>query len=156
MRIKVFLYAVLLSFFWAAQLFSRFAIDEIRIILYLGSGDEVILTSDIKPRLDGVPQTLRDLILEVLMLEDARRLKLSVSEEDVERFFVELQKKNRISRETLKAAMLQEGYDFEEGKEKIRKNQLVSQIISILVKSDKRLIIQKEEVEKYYSKYPKK
>lgn len=133
---------------------DRRVIDEIRAIVYHDSGSNPILTSDLKPELDGTPCTLGDALCNELMLLDAQRLNINVSPDDADKYLDSLQKANHMSRAAMEQVMLDMGYTYEEGKEKLRRKQMIEQVIDFRVKSDKRFIVQREDVEAYDNEHP--
>ncbi|HBL98531.1 TPA: hypothetical protein DDZ86_02715 [Candidatus Dependentiae bacterium] len=134
---------------------ERTIIDEIRAIIYHANGSELILSSDIRPSLEGRDRTLRDIIIQRLMAVDAQSLHITVTAEDAERFLGELQRINGLSREAMLEAFLEHGFNYEEGIAQLQMRQLVDQIIDVRVRTNKKLIIQQEDVENYEIAHPK-
>ncbi len=92
-------------------------LDQIVAIIYHVEGNELVLDSDRFGALDGKPKSLREIVIEKLMLLDARRHKISVPEETLDRFIGQLLKNNGWSRFELIDFLEKRGYSFEEGRD---------------------------------------
>jgi hypothetical protein len=133
---------------------SRIIVDEIRAVVYHEDGARIILSSDIKPDLDGRPRTLRDAVLEEIMLLEAEHLHFTVTDDDAEDYLAELQKNNHMSRAAMERVMEDMGYSYAEGREKLRRRQAIERLIDFRIRSDKRFIVTREDVEKFESEHP--
>ncbi|KKS68619.1 MAG: hypothetical protein UV38_C0001G0160 [candidate division TM6 bacterium GW2011_GWE2_42_60] len=138
----------------AASSAERTIVDEIRVIAYHQGGSELILSSDIRPSLEGRPRSLRDIVLQRLMVLDADSLHIAVTSDDAERFLGELQKMNGISRDAMLEVFRELGYSYEEGLEQLRYRQMIEQILDVRVRTNKRLIVQRSDVEEYEKEHP--
>lgn len=127
-------------------------IDEARAVVYFKGGSVPIADSDLKA-LDGHPVTLRDAVLRQLMVIHGRPF-VQVTPDDVEKTLGELQKANGVTREEMLHAFESAGFSQEEGLAEIERQQIVSQVLEVRVRSDKRLIIQKSDVEDYDREHP--
>lgn len=126
---------------------ERKIVDEIRTVVYHEDGARIILASEsTRPDLDGRPTNLKDAVCEELILADAQRFHITVTPDDVERYLAELQKNNRMSRAGLEQAMEEMGYSYQEGMEKLRRRQIVEQMIDSRVRGDKRFMVTQEDV----------
>lgn len=148
----IILLPVLLSV--ARLIASRVIVDEIRAVVYHEDGARIVLTSDLKPDLDGRPRTLRDRVLEEVMLLEAEHLHFNVTDDDAESYLAELQKNNRMSRAAMEQVMEDMGYSYAEGRELLRRRQAVEQLVDFRVRSDKKFIINREDVEKFEAEHP--
>lgn len=133
---------------------ARTVVDEVVAVIYHKSGVIVIAASDIKPTLEGRPRTLRDCVLQMLMVLDADDMHVTVTSEEAERFLGELQKNNNISREGMVSLFEGLGYTFEEGLEELRCRQMVEQIVDFRVRSNKKFLVQRAEVVAEYESNP--
>lgn len=127
-------------------------IDESRATVYFKGGSVPITDSDLKA-LDGHPVTLRDAVLRQLMVIHGRPF-VQVTPDDVEKTLGELQKANGLTREAMLHAFEAAGFSQEEGFAEIERQQIVNQVLEVRVRSDKRLIIQKSDVEDYDREHP--
>ena len=143
-----------LSFFEGSLNASRVIVDEIRAVVYHEDGARIVLTSDIKPDLDGRPRSLRDAVLEELMLVEADHFHITVTDDDAEDYLAELQKMNHMGRAGMERVMEDMGYSYAEGREKLRRRQAVEQLVDFRVRSDKRFIVTREDVEKFEAEHP--
>lgn len=133
---------------------ERIIVDEMRAVVYHEDGARIILSSDIKPDLDGQQHTLRDVVLEELMLIEADHFHITVTKDDAEDYVAELQKTNHMSRAAMERLMEDMGYSYDQGLEKMRRRQTIEQLIDFRVRSDKRFIINREDVEKFEAEHP--
>ena len=69
-------------------------VNEIVAIVYSIEANEPILLSDLQAGIDGQPKTLKDVVLERLILLDARKYKITVTDEEIDRFLAQLLKQN--------------------------------------------------------------
>ncbi len=133
-----------------------FLVDEILVTIYHADGAEIITKSDVEHVLlgGGIP-SLRDKILEELMILDAKKIGISISREDAEDFMAKLQKTRGVSRYEMMRMFQEFGYSFDEGLEALRRRQIVEQIMDFRVRSDKRVVVQKEELLAYAKENPR-
>lgn len=131
---------------------SEVLVDEILAIIYYNGGSIPITVSSMKS-LDGHNVTLREAILRQLMVINGQQF-AQVSDDDVERILSDLQRANGLSREAMLKAFEAAGFTQEEGFAELKQQQIVSQVLEVRVKSDKRLIIQKGDVEQYDREHP--
>lgn len=149
MRMYIFL-ALLIS----SVLTGRILVDEVVAVIQHGEGAMIITRSDVRPGLDGMPRTLRDVVLEYLMVLDAQKLKITISDEDVDRFLMQLQKQNGLTKTAIERLFEQLGYTYQEGREQLRVKQMIETIVDFRVKSDKRLMIEEQDVSAAYQAHP--
>lgn len=133
---------------------EQVVIDEIVAILYHPGGTDIVLRSDLKKSLDGRPFSLRDILTQRLMVLDAQSMNITISQDDAERFLGELQKMNHLTRDEMIAAFADQGFSYQEGIEQLRRRQMVEQIIDLRIRSDKTLMITKQEVAAFDEQNP--
>ena len=131
-------------------------LDGILAVIYHDEGTEIILLSDLRPPLDGndEPRTPRQAIIERLMVLDAKTLKVMISEDEVDRFIAQIQKQYNMSRIGMERLFHSRGYTYNEGREQLLNKQYIEHAIEWRVKANKKLIIQRPEVEEYYRANP--
>jgi hypothetical protein len=127
-------------------------IDEILVTIYTKEGTHLILKSDLRPRLDGSPRTLRDIVLEFLLVLKAEAIKMLITDDEIERYLAQIQKDNKMTRKALERLFAELGYTYEEAVEQLRRTQMVGGLIEHKIKS--RLIIQESEIIAYYDAHP--
>jgi len=88
------------------------------------------------------------LINERLAAQEISRLKISVSEEDVDETIGRILEENRLTQETLEAELRKDGRTLEDLREQIRKNLEQSKLVSFEVRS--KTVITNEMIEAYY------
>jgi len=128
-------------------------IDEIVAIIYTGEKQVVIAHSDIRPGLDGMPRSIRQIILEHLMIIDGEKL-ITVTEEDIDRFISHLQKENNLTQDAVKSLFRELGCTVEEGRELLRKRQIIDGILGYRVREDKNLNVTRQDALDYYAAHP--
>ncbi|WP_448382725.1 peptidylprolyl isomerase [Desulfosoma sp.] len=127
--------------------------------------DDVILNSELQKRVEGVvkaaeqlrdapplgsadtlrKEVLRQMIREKLTAQEVARLKISVSESEVEEALTSLQKSNNVSRQQLEAMLKQEGRSLDQFKRMIRQDLERARLIERVLKS--KTVITDEQVQ---------
>jgi parvulin-like peptidyl-prolyl isomerase len=125
-------------------------INEVAAIIYHSEGTQYILRTDLRPGFDGQVKTLRDAIIEALMVFDAQAMHINVTKEDVDRFLAQRQREEGMSLKEVKRMFSELGMTFEEGIEQLRRMQMVQAILDFRVRGDKRIIVDRSAVEEYY------
>jgi peptidyl-prolyl cis-trans isomerase SurA len=96
-------------------------------------------------------QALQVMIDEELIRQEAGKLKLTVSEKDLELAISDVMKKNNLTRDQLEDALRQEGKSIESYKSSILRPQLLRlRVLNVQVRS--RIMVGEEEVKAYYQK----
>lgn len=139
---------------FASSLVAYRVIDEIRVIIFTSQGNVLITTSDIRPGLDGRVRDLRQVIIETLMVLDAIKLTINISDDDVERFLAQLQQEQGYSRVELIQFFKELGFSYEEGREQLKRKQMVDAIIDYRVRSNKQMVVTQQAVEEYFQEHP--
>lgn len=136
--------------------FSRYElVDEIRVTIYHAGGTEIITTSDIRKGLDGQQRGLRDIVLDELVAIDAVKMHIIITDEEIDRFLASMQKEQGMSREMFMRLFKELGFEtYEEGREALRKKQMIDQILEYRVRTSKLLQIEHDEAEAYYNEHP--
>jgi len=124
-------------------------VDEILVTIYSDQGKQNICISDIRPWLDGSPRTLNDVVFDRLKLLDAQSLGLEVSEEKADQFLANIQHKHNMTRDQVEDLFSQLGYTYEEGREMLREQQMIERIVEYRVSSDRRLLVQRADIQAY-------
>ena len=138
---------------------EKYVLDEIRAVVSTKQTTAIVLTSDIRPALTGEPRTLRDLIIEQLMLLDAHRLNIVVSDDDVEKYIKQLQKNNGSTPEEIDELFKALGYNsylrgskvISEGREQLRRKEIIDQLLAYRIQNNKKLAITKQDVEAFWA-----
>ncbi len=93
-------------------------------------------------------ELLSRMIEESLVQQRIRALKLSVSEEEIETALLDVQKKNQLTREALKEAVLVQGLTFEEYRDNLRQQILRYKLVGTEVRSQ--VDVTEQEVVEYF------
>lgn len=93
-------------------------------------------------------ELLSRMIEETLVQQRIKALKLSVSDEEVETALLDVQKKNKLTREELKEAVLAQGLEFEAYRDNLRKQILRYKLIGEEVR--RQVDVPEREVVEYY------
>ncbi len=133
-----------------------YVLNEVRAIVYGPASTALILTLDIKPTLERRPRNLRNLVLEELMLIEARKMKMPITEEDVDRNLKQIQKLANYTMEQITQLFATLGYSLKEAKEQIRRREILERLISFKVRSNKAATITSAEIEEYWNDNPEK
>lgn len=144
---KKIILSVLLTAYISAE---QYPINGILAVIYHDTGSLIILDSDLRPTLEGQPRTIRQVVIDNLMVLDAQRLHIDVTEEETNKFLSHLQKENGLTREAIFDVFKSLGYTEEEGLEEVRRKQIMEQVIDRQVRSKKKFLVQKEDVQKYF------
>jgi parvulin-like peptidyl-prolyl isomerase len=131
---------------------KRRTIDKIVAIIYHTEGKSIILQSDLKPGLDGISKPLEQLINERLILMEAKKLKVEVDEDQVNRYLAQIQKHNNLTQDDIKRIFKEAGFSYKEGIENLRIIQTIELMLENRVKS--KVFIDKKEIEEYYKNNP--
>jgi hypothetical protein len=136
----------------APEIAKRQTADKLRAIVYHAEGRLLICDSDLRADLSDTVPTLRDAIIKELILLDAKKLKIPVSEAEIDRYLARVQEQLSMTRQDLIVFFKERGYTFEQAKRELEKNLLVESTIDARVKS--KAFVPKSEIEKYYKDHP--
>lgn len=148
--------SILLTYTLCTHAGEQYPINGILAVIYHDNGSQILLDSDLRPTLEGQPRTIRQVLLDNLIVLDATRLHIDVTTEETNRFLSHLQKENGLSRDAIFEVFKSLGYTEEEGLEEVRRKQIIEQVIDRQVRSKKRFLVQKEEVQKAFDANPPK
>lgn len=125
-------------------------IDEIKVFVSSQSDSAIILKSDVeKPGLDGASRNLRDLVIEKLMLFDAKKLNIKTTDEDIDKMLANIKKRYNLSEQDFRSLQT------DEFKAQLNKNTTLDRLLDFRVPS-KRIPVSTQDVEEYLEKNPKK
>ncbi len=133
---------------------EKVLVNEVLVVVYHAEGTAAILASDVRPGLDGRMPSLREVVLNKLMEFDALYHKIIVTPEQAEQYIENIQKQNHLSRTAVESLFREAGYTYLEAREYLRTRQMIEQVVEFRVKSDKRMIVAREEVEARYKENP--
>ncbi len=131
---------------------KRTAVDKVLAIIYHTEGSTIILQSDLRPDLSDQVPSLREAILKELILLDAKKYKITVSEAEVDRHLARIQESLKKTREDLEEFFKERGFTFEEARRELEKGLLIETTVSERVRS--KAFVPESEVKKYYEEHP--
>ncbi len=128
---------------------DKYILNEVLAVITGGSRASLVLAGDIKPSLDGRPRTLRDIVLEELMLLDAEKLHLTATDDDVEKYLKQLQK--AYSQKQIEESLQAMGFTMADVREQLKRQDVINRLLDYRVRNDKRLVINRPEIEEYWA-----
>jgi len=96
-------------------------------------------------------RTLENRIIQALQLQEARRLELKVTDEDVDKAIADIESENNIPAGQLEKIIKAQGMDIAQYRKALHDRLLTSKLINIAVRS--RLKVSEESMREYYRKY---
>ncbi|RMG92977.1 MAG: peptidylprolyl isomerase [Zetaproteobacteria bacterium] len=90
-------------------------------------------------------------IVKILQLQEAEKLDLKVSDEELQQAIANIEERNHLLPGQLEKALMVQGIDFEEYKKNLRDQLLISKLINIAVRS--KIQISEEAMREYYRRY---
>lgn len=129
-----------------------YTVDKVLALVYTTEETSLVLQSDLRPGLDGASKALEDVVLERLILADAKRMKVTVSEAEIDRYLAKVEEQHKLTREQTKELFKSMGYSYEEARNQLRNMQMVEQIKDHKVRN--KAHVGTKEIEKYYTEHP--
>ncbi len=93
-------------------------------------------------------QVLESLINDILIEQEAARLKVTVSETELDSQIDDLKKKNNLTQQQLQTELLKEGMTLKDFREKLRKDNVKKRLLGYMV--HRKAMVTDEEVREYY------
>lgn len=148
--------SILISLFinWPLIIGAPKLLDQTVATIYHPEAKVLLCQSDIGPGFSGGPRTLDDVILEELILLDAKKLKIDVTDEDVDRFLIQLQKNANLTPAQINMSFKELGYSPAEGKIQLKRMQIIQETVGFRVRMQKELVVTQEAIEEEYKKNP--
>ena len=112
----------------------------------------LILQSDLRPDLNDKVPTLNDTILRELIVLDSKKLKIPISDAEVDRHLARVQEQLKMTRDDLMAFFKQKGLTLEQAKAELKKTLLIETTIDHRVKS--KSYVSNGDIEKYNNEHP--
>ncbi len=131
---------------------DRSIADRVLVNLHHPEGRVLILQSDLRPDLAGNVPDVQDLLLKELILLDAKKLRLPVSEADVDRHIARVQEQLKMTRADLIDFFKERGRTFEEAKKELEKGLIMEMTVEHRVKSKAQVPL--SEIEAYHKEHP--
>lgn len=131
---------------------NKVVLDKTIAVIYHPEEIVVISTSDLRPGLDGASKTFNQVLLEKLMVLDAKMLKITVTEEDVDKQLATVQKEHNLSRADVLAIFKQAGLSVAQARADLRDQQMIQTIIDARTRS--KTAVSAKELEEYCTANP--
>lgn len=130
-----------------------FVDDTILTVIYDEEESIVITQKDLqRPNILGRPHTLQDLKLDALICRDARKLKVTIPDDVLNRMLEQIQKQNNISLEQFLEILKAENHTLTTYLEELKNMQLINSMLDFRVHS--RATVSYENIMKYYNDHP--
>jgi hypothetical protein len=151
--VKRAFYGGILLLYASVCLSDQRTLNEVRASITGPQETVLIVTLDIRRGLSGEERTLRDIVLEELMLLDAQKLGIQVNKEEVDTHINQLQKTYGHTRSQLEALFQSLGFTNEEGYEQLRRKKVIEKILGYRLSMGKRDVVTAEDVEAYWREH---
>ncbi|HTM06177.1 MAG TPA: SurA N-terminal domain-containing protein [Patescibacteria group bacterium] len=136
-------------------LLSKQFIDDRTLCIIPDTEEAIVITQKDLTRANilGKPQTLVNLKLDALICQDARKLKISIPDDVIERMIEQIQKQNNISFDQFEALLTAEGHTMDSYRQELKNIQLINTMLDFRVYS--RANVSYEDITKYYNEHPR-
>ena len=98
----------------------------------------------------AIAEVLADMITDILIEKEAERLKVTVSETELDSQIDELKKKNNLTQQQLKDELAKEGLTLKQFREKMREDNIKKRLLGYMV--HRKVLVTDDEVRDYYEK----
>ncbi|MDX8413028.1 MAG: peptidylprolyl isomerase [Mariprofundales bacterium] len=105
----------------------------------------------VPPRAQVEKRVLHSKVDEQLQLQQAKRLDLTVSDDDINQAMSEVEKRNKIPAGELASVLKAQGVDIADYRQQLHNQQLIGKVINIDVRS--KIQVSEESMREYYRKY---
>ena len=96
-------------------------------------------------------RTLDSMILDILVAEEAKRLKIKISPSEVDARLADIMKQNRLTKPQFEAVLARDGLSIKELRKNIERQMLNQRVLGVEV--GRRTVVTPEEVKKYYEEH---
>lgn len=126
--------------------------DKLLAIIYHSEGTVLICQSDLKADLSDKERTLKDAVIRELIILDGKKINMSVTDAEVERYLARIQEQLKLDKEGLIAFFKKEGLTLDRAKKELEKNILIEKVIDARVMSKSHP--SQFDLQDYYEKNP--
>ncbi len=128
-------------------------IDSIVAVVYGPERTRIICDSELRRMgIDGRRRTLPDIILEELMYQQTIKYKIPVDESAIDKYLLDIRRKNNLSLEQVKDIFKRSGYTYQEGREQLAMMYASSTMVELKIMQ--RLGVTEQEVLAFYEANP--
>ena len=131
---------------------KRKVVDELQAIIYHPEGTTLICQSDLRTEMSGRVPSLKDAILRELIVLDGKKLKIPVTESEIERALARAQEQLKMDKEELIAFFKKQGFTLDEAKKELEKSILVENVIEARIRSKSH--VSSKDLEMYHKNNP--
>lgn len=137
---------------------KRKTVDRVLAIVYTPEGMVPICQADLRPGIDGTPRTLKDVILNNLVLMDGKKSKILKDDNDSEqkeedaKYLYKIQKQHKLTNDDIIELFKGMGYTYEEGLKELHNMRVTDTVLDIKVRS--KIMPDKKDIEKYCAENP--
>lgn len=127
-------------------------IDSIIAVLPHKDGDILICASDLQSPLDRKKHTLREAIIDGLLVVEARNLGIIPTKTMVDGIIANIQKRLKITPDQLEEMFAEQGLTTEEARDMLKRRRMVEEVVNMMVRVDDP---SKEEIAEYHAAHIK-
>ena len=128
-------------------------LDGIRAVFRGSEGTDLILSSELqRPKLDGSPATLQEMLIDLALAQEAKKYRLWPSPEDVDKQLRMLSEANKKTPKEFDDLLLTIGYTPSEGRLAFAQINAVNALVGFKITGN--LIVPESEVTNYYNENP--
>lgn len=131
---------------------KRIVADKVLAIIYHPEETKLICQSDLQADLTERVPMLKDVVMKELIVLDGKKLKIPVSEADVDKALGRVQEHLKMTRDELTDFFKQQGYTLEQAKKELEKNILVENVMEARVRS--KAHVPQKDIEMYCKENP--
>jgi len=129
-------------------------VDQIKTVIFGPEETDIITQSSInRPGIDGSVRSEEDIILERLMVQDAKKYKMMPDDDAIDKHLKAVQRENNLTMEQMHQIFEQAGYTYEEGRKQFGDMTAVQQVVGFKVQSNA-VMVPEKEIQKYYDEHP--
>jgi len=143
---------MLLSLFVCSAIAKKEVVDKIVAIIYHQEGSILICQSDLRTDLSGKTPTLREALLKELIVLDGKKLKILISDDEVDRSLARVQEHLKMTREELQQFFKEQGFTLEQARKELAKSLVIEHVIEARIKAKSH--VSKKVLEQYHKDNP--
>ena len=126
--------------------------DKLLAIIYHPEETVLICQSDLRADLSEKQPTLRDAIIRELIVLDGKKLKITVTDAEVDRYLARIQEQLKLNKEELEAFFKKQGFRLDQARKQLEKSILIENVIEARIRS--KAHVSKFDIEEYHQKNP--
>lgn len=151
---RLLLVFFIIRYFIEIQLINGKTIDDKIVSIIYDEKETIVITKkDLeRPNVFGGVPTLESLKLDALIRLDARKLKVEIPEDAIDRMIEHIQKDNNLTLNQFMELLKAEGHTLDSYREELKNMQLKNSILGFRVYS--RAVVPYQDIVEYYTKHP--